>query len=91
MRLVRNKESLVRRWRRKGLLPHLGSHPVVFCSPGDRYYRNTHGVIIVYDVTNAESFVNVKRWLHEIGQNCDSVCKILGEWPARAPLLSPWG
>ncbi|KAK9395400.1 ras-related protein Rab-35 [Crotalus adamanteus] len=41
------------------------------------YYRNTHGVIIVYDVTNAESFVNVKRWLHEIGQNCDNVCKIL--------------
>ncbi|ETE71832.1 Ras-related protein Rab-35, partial [Ophiophagus hannah] len=43
----------------------------------ERYYRNTHGVIIVYDVTNAESFVNVKRWLHEIGQNCDNVCKIL--------------
>lgn len=41
------------------------------------YYRNTHGVIVVYDVTNPESFVNVKRWLHEIGQNCDSVCKIL--------------
>lgn len=44
-----------------------------------RYYRNTHGVIIVYDVTNPESFVNVKRWLNEISQNCDSVCKILGE------------
>lgn len=41
------------------------------------YYRNTHGVIIVYDVTNPESFVNVKRWLNEISQNCDSVCKIL--------------
>ncbi|XP_066579264.1 ras-related protein Rab-35 [Amia ocellicauda] len=41
------------------------------------YYRNTHGVIIVYDVTNPESFVNVKRWLNEIGQNCDNVCKIL--------------
>lgn len=43
-----------------------------------RYYRNTHGVIIVYDVTNPESFVNVKRWLNEISQNCDNVCKILG-------------
>ncbi|XP_078064605.1 ras-related protein Rab-35-like [Mustelus asterias] len=41
------------------------------------YYRNTHGVIIVYDVTNPESFVNVKRWLHEISQNCDTVTKIL--------------
>ncbi|CAL8305229.1 unnamed protein product [Merluccius merluccius] len=41
------------------------------------YYRNTHGVIIVYDVTNPESFVNVKRWLNEITQNCDNVSKIL--------------
>lgn len=41
------------------------------------YYRNTHGVIIVYDVTKPESFINVKRWLNEISQNCDSVCKIL--------------
>ncbi len=43
-----------------------------------RYYRGTHGVIVVYDVTSAESFVNVKRWLHEINQNCDDVCQILG-------------
>jgi hypothetical protein len=34
---------------------------------------------VVYDVTSAESFVNVKRWLHEINQNCDDVCRILGE------------
>lgn len=45
-----------------------------------RYYRGTHGVIVVYDVTSAESFVNVKRWLHEINQNCDDVCRILGEF-----------
>ncbi|KAG8146185.1 hypothetical protein E2320_012563 [Naja naja] len=43
------------------------------------YYRGTHGVIVVYDVTSAESFVNVKRWLHEINQNCDDVCRILGK------------
>ncbi|XP_053545534.1 ras-related protein Rab-35-like [Bombina bombina] len=41
------------------------------------YYRGTHGVIVVYDVTSAESFVNVKRWLHEINQTCDDVCRIL--------------
>ncbi|XP_071790801.1 ras-related protein Rab-35-like [Asterias amurensis] len=41
------------------------------------YYRGTHGVIVVYDVTSAETFVNVKRWLHEIEQNCDVVSRIL--------------
>lgn len=41
------------------------------------YYRGTHGVIVVYDVTSGESFANVKRWLHEIEQNCDFVNRIL--------------
>lgn len=43
-----------------------------------RYYRGTHGVIVVYDVTKGETFANVKRWLHEIEQNCDLVNRILG-------------
>ncbi|KAG8236775.1 hypothetical protein J437_LFUL016889, partial [Ladona fulva] len=41
------------------------------------YYRGTHGVIVVYDVSNGDSFANVKRWLHEIEQNCDVVNRIL--------------
>lgn len=45
-----------------------------------RYYRGTHGVIIVYDVTNGESFANVKRWLQEIEHNCDVVNKVLGKY-----------
>jgi len=45
-----------------------------------RYYRGTHGVIVVYDVTNGESFVHVQNWLKEIEQNCDVVSRILGEY-----------
>ncbi|KRZ32047.1 Ras-related protein Rab-35 [Trichinella pseudospiralis] len=41
------------------------------------YYRGTHGVIVVFDVTSGESFVNVKRWLHEIDQNCENVQRVL--------------
>lgn len=42
-----------------------------------RYYRGTHGVVVVYDVTNGETFSNVKRWLQEIETNCDTVQKVL--------------
>lgn len=30
------------------------------------YYRNSAGVILVYDITNRQSFNNVKFWLNEI-------------------------
>lgn len=33
----------------------------------------------MYDVSSGESFANVKRWLHEIEQNCDVVNRILGK------------
>lgn len=41
------------------------------------YYRGTHGVLIVFDLTNEDTFSNVKRWLGEIDQNCDLVQRVL--------------
>ncbi len=34
------------------------------------YYRNAAGILIAYDVTNGESFVNTKRWIEEVKNNC---------------------
>ena len=33
------------------------------------YYRNTAGAILVYDITNIESFNNIKKWLDDINNN----------------------
>ncbi|UJR37841.1 hypothetical protein I4U23_030531 [Adineta vaga] len=42
------------------------------------YYRGADGVIIVYDVTNGDSFANLKDWITEMERHCDkTVPKIL--------------
>ncbi|XP_062504710.1 ras-related protein Rab-35-like [Corticium candelabrum] len=35
-------------------------------------YHKTSGFIVVYDISNDNSFNNVRRWLHEIDQHCDT-------------------
>ena len=30
------------------------------------YYRGSHGIVVVYDITDAQTFANVKQWMSEI-------------------------
>ncbi|KAJ3487087.1 hypothetical protein NLI96_g3773 [Meripilus lineatus] len=41
------------------------------------YYRGAHGIVIVYDVTDGESFENVKGWLTEIERHAQEGVKRL--------------
>jgi len=42
------------------------------------YYRGAHGIMLVYDVTNEQSFKNIEFWLKEVGKYASpNVYKIL--------------
>lgn len=42
------------------------------------YYRGAHGILVVYDITDMESFKNINNWLIEIEKNANkNVYKIL--------------
>ena len=42
------------------------------------YYRGADGIIMVYDVTNADSFGHVNDWLNEVNRYAsESTCKLL--------------
>jgi len=51
----------------------------IFKSISTLYYKNCHGIMIVFDVTNKNSFQNIKIWLNDIKQHCrvDDIPKIL--------------
>jgi len=42
------------------------------------YYRGAHGIIMVYDVTNQDSFDHVEEWLNEVNRHAsESTMKLL--------------
>merc|ERR1712157_499578 len=41
------------------------------------YYRGAHGIIMVYDVTNSESFEHVEEWLSEVNRHASETTKKL--------------
>jgi len=42
------------------------------------YYRGAHGIIVVYDVTDADTFSNIRQWLQEIDRYaCEGVNKLI--------------
>lgn len=42
------------------------------------YYRGANAILIVYDVTNLESFENITKWMQEISQHAtDTILRIL--------------
>jgi len=42
------------------------------------YYRGAHGIIVVYDTTDSETYEHVKTWLHEIDRYAsENVNKLL--------------
>ena len=42
------------------------------------YYRGAHGIIVVYDVTDRQSFSKIQHWLKDIeNYGTDQVCKLI--------------
>lgn len=41
------------------------------------YYRGSHGVLLIYDITNKNSFLNIEKWCDEIRKYAPEDIKIL--------------
>ena len=42
------------------------------------FYRGTHGTVLLFDITNYETFANIDKWLKDLSvYTCDHVAKIL--------------
>lgn len=43
-----------------------------FKSITSSYYRGSDGVIMIFDISNRQSFINIKKWIHEIDKYTDN-------------------
>ncbi len=41
------------------------------------FYRGSHGIIIVYDITDKSSFDNIKKWLKDVDMHINNYTKII--------------
>jgi len=48
-----------------------------FNSIDKSYYRRAHGFVLMYDISNVQSFENVRKWIRAINETCDAKVPIL--------------
>ena len=42
------------------------------------FYKQANGVVVAFDVTNEESFKNVRKWMESIYEHADqNICKVM--------------
>lgn len=46
-----------------------------FHSVASSYYRNAHGIMLIYDISSAESFIHISKWVANIGKNAPTNVK----------------
>lgn len=49
-----------------------------FRSISKAYYRGSHGIILVYDVTDKQSFNNLKIWINQLNDMKEKPCVVVG-------------
>ena len=48
-----------------------------FANIREKLYKNAHGMMLVYDITDRSSFKNLESWLKEIENYGDGTAKIM--------------
>lgn len=46
-----------------------------FHSVASSYYRNAHGIVLIYDITSAESFIHISKWANNVSTNAPTNVK----------------